>query len=201
MPEPKVTIVTPTYRRDPATLARCLGCVRTQTVTAWRHVVCSDGVHEPEVERLLDREEDPRFEYRVSSEHHGGFGAGVRQEILMGGQGTEFIMFLDDDNLILPHYLEKMLSALEEARNGEQFAICSILHFGPLPFFMGRPPVILRGEPRVCHIDTLQVVVRTAAMREVGWRDHGYVSDGVTYQALGERFGYVRVEECLGIHL
>ncbi|HET9582167.1 MAG TPA: glycosyltransferase [Gemmatimonadota bacterium] len=200
MPDPKVTIVTPTYRRDAAILARCLGCVRAQTEAAWRHVVCSDGVHEPDVERLLAGEKDPRFEYRVSNVHHGGFGAGVRQEVLTSDTGTEFIMFLDDDNVILPHYLEKMIAALDGARNGEQFAICSILHYGPLPFFMDRPPVILRGEPLVCQIDTLQVLVRTDAMREIGWRDHGYLSDGFTYRALGDRFGYVRVDDCLGIH-
>lgn len=201
MQEPKVTVVTPTYRRDTAILGRCLGCVRAQTEAAWRHIVCSDGVREPGVERLVAAEKDPRFEYRISNVHHGGFGAGVRQELLTSGLDTEFVMFLDDDNVILPHYLERMISALEAARNGEQFAICSILHFGPLPFFMNRPPVILRGEPRICQIDTLQVLVRTEAMREVGWRDHGYLSDGFTYRALGERFAFVRVEDCLGIHL
>lgn len=201
MSEAKVTIVTPTFQRDPGVLARCLGCVRAQTEAAWRHIVCSDGIHEPDVEHLLAQENDPRLEYRVSSEHYGGYGAGVRQDVLTRGEATEYIMFLDDDNVILPHYLERMVGALEGARNGEQFAICSILHFGPLPFFMGRPPVLLRGEPRVFQIDTLQVLVRTEAMREVGWRDHGYLSDGFTYRALGERFGYVRVDDCLGIHV
>lgn len=201
MIEAKVTIVTPTFQRHPGMLDRCLGCVRAQTEVAWRHIVCSDGIHEPEVENLVARENDPRVEYRVSTKHYGGYGAGVRQDVLMQSEATEFIMFLDDDNVILPHYLERMIEALGRARNGEQFAICSILHFGPLPFFMERPPVLLRGEPRVCQIDTLQVLVRTEAMREIGWRDHGYLSDGFTYRALGERFGYVRVHDCLGIHL
>lgn len=201
MTEPRVTIVTPTFRRDPGVVARCLGCVRAQTEAAWRHIVCSDGIHEPNVEQMVAQEKDPRFEYRVSSEHYGGFGDGVRKEMLSLGEGTEFILFLDDDNVILPHYLEKMVSALDRARNGEQFAICAILHFGPLPFFMDRPPIMLRGEPQVCQIDTLQVLARTKAMREVGWQDHGYLSDGFTFRALGERFGYVRVEDCLGIHI
>ncbi len=200
MSEPRVTIVTPTFRRDPGILARCIGCVRAQTEPAWRQVVCSDGIHEPEVEQLVAREKDPRFEYRVATQHYGNFGGGVRKEVLATADSTEFIVFLDDDNVMLPHYLEKMISALEKASDGEQFAICAILHFGPLPFFMDRPPVLLRGEPRICQIDTLQVLVRTEAMREVGWRDHGYLSDGFTYRALGERFGYVRVEDCLGIH-
>jgi hypothetical protein len=121
--------------------------------------------------------------------------------MLMNQADTEYVMFLDDDNIILPHYLEKMIRALDETAHGEAFAICAILHFGPLPFFFDKPPVLLRGEPRLLHIDTLQVVVRTEAMKAVGWRTGGYVADGFTYQELGKRFQYVRVDECLAIHL
>jgi len=199
--EARITIITPTYRRNSAVLRRCLGCVRAQTFSYWRHIICSDGLHEQHAADLIGAEADARTTYCVSSRHYGDYGASVRQEMLTSPVDTEYVMFLDDDNIILPHYLEKMIRALDEASHGEAFAICAILHFGPLPFFFGKPPVLLRGEPRLLHIDTLQVVVRTEAMKAVGWRTGSYVADGFTYQELGKRFQYVRVDECLAIHM
>ena len=105
----------------------------------------------------------------------------------------KYYVFLDDDNILMPDYLEKMLNALETAKGGERFAICRILHFGPLLLQLGIPPIYLRGEPRAQYIDTLQVMVEANAMRQVGWKSgQHFHSDGVTYEELGRRFSYVR---------
>jgi hypothetical protein len=111
------------------------------------------------------------------------------------------VLFYDDDNIILPNYLEKMIAALENTANGEQFAICQLMHFGPVTKSVGRPPILLKGEPKVKHIDTLQVVAKTKAMKAVGWLKGGYCSDGYTFEELGRRFSFVRVDECLALHM
>jgi glycosyltransferase involved in cell wall biosynthesis len=114
----------------------------------------------------------------------------------------EFVLFCDDDNIILPSYMEKMVKAVEQS--GKEFAICRVVHFGPLnEAVLGKPPRILTGIPvKLYHVDPLQFLVRRPAMLEVGWDvEHGYVADGYTLEKLGSLFGFVEVEEVLGFHL
>ena len=112
------------------------------------------------------------------------------------------MLFLDDDNLIVPHYLERMVNAIKEAE--ADFAVCRVVHFGPLKEdLVGKPPQILTGIPvQLHHVDTLQVVVKREAMQEVGWNtEQGYLADGHTLQALAEKFKHVEVMEVLGFHM
>ena len=75
------------------------------------------------------------------------------------------------------------------------------MHFGPVIKSIGKPPVLLKGVPKVKYIDTLQVVSKTKAMKTVGWLKSGYCSDGYTFEELGRRFSFVRVNECLALHM
>jgi hypothetical protein len=132
----------------------------------------------------------------------GDFGNTVRQTMLEKEARGEYVLFFDDDNIILPHYLERMVAAIEQS-HGAGFAVCKVMHFGPLNESEGKPPKVLTGE-RVAlyHIDPLQVLVRTEVMRKVGWDTKvGYLSDGVTLENLGKQAGHVRVEEVLGVHM
>ena len=115
----------------------------------------------------------------------------------------KYVMFLDDDNMIMPNYLEKMVAALE-ANLEVGFALCRVIHFGPLnESVLGKPPIVLTGEPvKLYHVDPLQVLVRREVMQEIGWdTEVGYLSDGVTLEKLGNKFKHVRVDEVLGVHI
>ena len=197
----KVTIITPTYQRNPDIVQRNIECVRAQSYPHWRQIICSDGVFEKAVYDLVLQEGDSRRTYCVAEKHYGDFANSVRHEMLTKHADTEYVLFYDDDNIILPNYLEKMIAALENTANGEQFAICQLMHFGPVTKSVGRPPVLLKGVPKVKHIDTLQVVAKTKAMKTVGWLKSGYCSDGYTFEELGRRFSFVRVNECLALHM
>jgi hypothetical protein len=175
--------------------------VRAQSYPHWRQIICSDGVFEKAVYNLVFQEGDSRRTYCVAEKHYGDFANSVRHEMLTKHADTEYVLFYDDDNIILPNYLEKMITALENTANGEQFAICQLMHFGPVTKSAGRPPVLLKGVPKVKHIDTLQVVAKTKAMKTVGWLKSGYCSDGYTFEELGRRFSFVRVHECLPLHM
>lgn len=179
-----------------------MGSVRAQTFGGWRHVVCSDGVEEGVPRRLCSG--DDRVEYRVSREAHRDYGPGVRNEVL-ATVDTEYVCFLDDDNVIMPAYLERMVGAIEA--HGAQFAVCACLHYGPLREDIHGPglPKVLSGvPPRLYYVDTIQVVARSEAVVEVGFardaENDGYYGDGITYEEMGRRFPYAVVPEVLAVH-
>lgn len=199
---PRVSIVTPTYRRDPKVLARCVGCSLMQTMPDWEQLVCSDGSREESAEQVVSVIGDPRVSYNFTNgKKDGDFGNTVRSEMLKKAKG-DYVLFLDDDNIILPQYLERMVSALDAAP-GAGFAVCRVMHFGPLHEAEGRAPKVLEGCPvKLYHVDPLQILVRREAMLKVGWdTEVGYLSDGVTLERLGSMCTHVRVEEVLGVHV
>jgi len=195
-----ISIITPTWQRGNLDiLRRCLISVMRQTYGNFEHIVASDGGEEIAVHTVVNELGDPRLHYYTTRKHHGGWGAGVRQEVMEIALPRYFV-FLDDDNILFPTYLEKMLGALRSAPQA-RFAICEELHFGPLQPFHGPPPVVLSGVPKLYHIDTLQVMVEAKAMREVGWVSNSYFADGETYAELARRYQYVNIPECLCAHL
>jgi glycosyltransferase involved in cell wall biosynthesis len=196
-----ITIITPADTNDPKIVKRCIDCVKRQTFQDWYHVICSDGAPDHVVSDLVNHEKDPRIEYKYTEKKYDDLGASVRQQVMDKWVDSEFLMFLNLDNIIFPKYLDKMIQALGEAKHFEQFAICEIMHFGPLMDFVGNPPFLLVGEPKLYFIDTMQVVVTTEAMKTIGWQNKGYCSDGYTFEELGRKYKYVRVSECLGIHM
>jgi len=197
-----VTVITPTYRRDPRIVSRCIDCVRLQTVTELEHFVCSDGAHEAQIEALVKSVDDDRLSYQhLEAKKPGDFGNVVRSEMLKQARG-KYVFFFDDDNLVVPDYLESMIGAIE--KSGKDFAVCEIVHFGPLmEKEVGTPPKVLKGEPvKLYHVDTLQVVAKREAIQDVGWdTEHGYLSDGHTLQALAQKYEYVKVPRVMGFHV
>ncbi len=203
MNQPLISIITPTYKQnDFEKLHRMIQSIATQSYSHWEHIICSDGISEPNIASIVKGYNDIRRKYMVSKQHYGGWGSSVREEVMTEQAKGKYLVFLDDDNIIFPDYLEKMVNAVETATDGEKFAICKILHFGPVIEALGPAPLYLEGEPKLCYIDTLQIMVEADAMRQIGWvaKDH-YCSDGYTYQKLGETFKYVRIKDCLAIHV
>jgi len=196
----RVTVITPTYHRDLKVIRHCIDCMLLQTEKDWEQVICSDGEFEEEVDKLVKSIGDPRVRYyNTTGKKDRDFGNTVRVEMLRQATG-QFVFFFDDDNLILPQYLEKMLAALGQ---GADYACCKILHFGPVnEKEIGKPPLVLTGDPvKLYHIDPLQFVVRREVMQKIGWDvTAGYLSDGVTLERLAQ-YKIVRVNEVLGIHL
>ena len=198
---PLVTVITPTYKRDPKVLHRSIDCLKLQTVPLWEQLVCSDGEEEQSAKQAVSEAADPRVSYyNTTGKKEGDFGNTVRSEMLKIARG-KYVLFLDDDNIILPDYLELMIKAIEEGN--VDFAVCRIMHFGPLNEAAGKPPIILEGNKiKLYHIDPLQILVNTKVMRSVGWdTEVGYLSDGVSLEKLGDKFKHIRVEKILGIHI
>lgn len=199
---PLVSIITPTWKRDVSIIKRCLDCVSLQTEASWEHLVCSNGGKEEGVESIIDMRGDHRIKYsHVSVKGDNDFGNSARKEMIEKAKG-KYIAFVDDDNLLLPQFIEKMVDAIEVAE--KDFAVCDIVHFGPLAAETHmEPPVVLKGEPvKLRYIDPLQVLVKSEQMKEIGWdTETGYLSDGVTLEKLGKKFSHVKVHRVLGFHM
>jgi glycosyltransferase involved in cell wall biosynthesis len=180
-------------------------CVDAQTHTDWEHLICSDGPSERHVEHLIESDKNEKRRYACLEKHCGDYANTVRSTMLQGATG-KYVLFLDDDNIIMPEYLEWMIDALNKAyavNNKVGFAICQVYHFGPLPAPLGKPPKVIDGiPPKVQNIDTLQVLAFTEAMKDVGWNlEHGYLADGYTFEAMAKKYEYAIVSTILGVHL
>jgi hypothetical protein len=200
----RVSVITPTWNRDPKIIKRCIDAMRLQTEKNWEQLICSNGTEEHQARQLVEAMNDSRVKYRHldHSTSSTDFGNSARVAMIKEAQG-EFVAFCDDDNIYLPNFLEAMLSRLTCEPDAD-FAVCDIMHFGPLnESEVGAPPMILKGEPvKLYHIDPLQVMVKTSVMQEAGWDvETGYLSDGVTLENLGKGHNHLKVDKLLGVHL
>jgi len=195
-----VTIITPTYRRDPSIVRRCIGSVILQTYQDWEQVVCSDGGREEQVAAIVEGQNDPRLKYRwLTEKKQGDYGNVARQKMLLES-ASKYIVFLDDDNIILPAFLIKMVSALE--MSGAAVATCSLLYVYN-PKWGPKMPVILDGHILANgQTDPAQMMIRRKEMTEIGWdTEGGYNADGVTIDRIAAKALHVQVNEILGVHL
>ncbi len=200
--EPEITIITPTWKRPIEIIERCIRSVDSQTHEDWEHIICSDG-YEENVEAHINAQKNPKRKYMKLKEHGGIFANNVRQAALERAKG-KYIVFLDDDNIIFPHYLEKMLKPLKESKEEVAFTICQIIHMGPLPEEKGEPPQILTGIPvKVRNVDTLQLMIKKDKLLRIGgWnQEAGYLADGYTFEELAKHYQYIEVPEILCIHI
>ncbi len=202
MKQPKITIITPTWNRPLDVIERCIKCVEYQTFQDYEHIICSDG-YEEKVKEFVESQKNPKLTYHSLDKHYGDYANTIRQTCLEKARG-EYILFLDDDNVIFPHYLEKMYFPLKESEENVAFTICQIMHLGPLPSHLGPAPQILDGIPvKVQNVDTLNLLIKKKHLLSIGgWNlEKGYLADGYTYEKLADTYEYIQIKELLGVHI
>jgi len=176
-----------------------------QTYKDWEQIICSDGFSEALPSFIVESRKDPRLKYSFSTNHKEDHAFSLRREMLDKASG-ELIVFWDDDNYYCPTYLEKMVNKLENSQNNNpsspMFAICQIIHFGPLPIKWGTPPKTLTGVPPILYnVDSSQLLIYKKALLSINWnRNTGYFFESV-YEQLGNKYSYVVVDEILALHL
>jgi glycosyltransferase involved in cell wall biosynthesis len=202
---PKIAIITPTYQRDLSIIQRCINSTLNQTYSNFTHYIRSDGGREKDVQNLISKLKDKRLRYSFETKHHNNYGNTLRNNLVQNIK-ADYIVFLDDDNVIFSRYLETMLHFLslpDAYKRNIAFAICRIVHWGPLPKHLSPAPNILRGIPPIkSNIDLLQVMVRADAIKKIGFdTKNGYFADGITFEKLAKRYNYIEVPEVLAEHL
>lgn len=101
----RVTVITPTYKRLEK-LVEAIQSVQRQTYTNWEHIVVSDG-YDGKVKNLICSINDARLSYYYTyrMEVMGNYQRNYALKYATG----EFIIYLDDDNIIYDNCLSSMV--------------------------------------------------------------------------------------------
>ena len=197
-----ITIITPTYKRDSDILRRCIDCVESQTYKNWFHIVVVDDVgFEGNISQsLIDEYSSPKRKFICTGANSNNWGNTPKQHGIDAAT-TDFIVFVDDDNVIFPNYLNKFMRYFDTYPT-HGMAICKIIHCGPLAPHWGEPPKIIDGNPpAVRNIDTIQICIRTAIAKDCTWLNLGYCGDGHTIVNFSNHCTFGYIPEILALHL
>lgn len=138
--------------------------------------------------------------YRALGHHSNDYANTPRNKLIEMSEDMDYLLFLDDDNIIFPEYLATAYQCLLD--HGTDVAISKIYHNGPLVQEY-TPPIILDGtRHEVGHLDTLQFFMKAKVMQEHGWNtEAGYVADGYTFKSILQKYTYSYTNELLGVHI
>ena len=183
--QPLLTIVVPTRDR-PHLLPRAVDSALAQTVDDVEVVVVDDGSAEP-----VRLPAHPRV--RVVRRERSGGNAGARNTGL-AATGARWVCCLDDDDVLLPHFAETSLTALDSAAAGALPAPVGVQTGVAVVDGAGRqlerrlPPTMPRGAhysleplaPGRSYNAKQTLVVETAVLRGIGGWDEAFRSRTVT---------------------
>ena len=107
---PKISILCPVFKPD--FLAETVGSVLQQTWQEWELLIMVDGPPEEDRTKILEilarAESDPRIKVRSWPNH----GTGPSRQALAEEASGDFVLSLDDDDLLPAHALEVLVSAV-----------------------------------------------------------------------------------------
>jgi GT2 family glycosyltransferase len=176
-----------------------------QTFAGWQQIICSDNdTTEPNVLNAMHAYRDPRVRYLTGPKRDNdkqGYGNLVRSFVLQEfSEPFDVVTILDDDKIYLPEFLSKMLAVIH-SNDTPDVAVCRCMYFYGKPD-TGYHSRVLLGTPfTLGNVDPVQVMVRSSAMRECGWdMEHGYESDGHTFNKLGTMAKVANIPDILSIH-
>jgi glycosyltransferase involved in cell wall biosynthesis len=195
---PLISVVVPTHNR-PEMLAEALASVRRQTIADYEVIVVSNG--ESENMRILTRACAAR--YGAVFELPEGNLPAARNFAIERAKG-EWIAFLDDDDIWLPHKLERQLAEAE--RIGADMVSCDYIEFytdGQEAIGRRRVPEGWTYTQAICHqrwgAPPSCVIVRKAVLFEVGRFDPAqrFGEDGDLWRRISWRHTIHHVDEPL----
>ncbi len=107
---PKVCIIVPVYNVEKY-LERCLNSIKNQTSNDWEAILVNDGSTDGSLSLMQQLcENDDRF--RIIDKKNGG--AASARNAGIDAARTKYITFVDADDSIKEHYVEKMLDKIEQ---------------------------------------------------------------------------------------
>ena len=129
--KPLISVIVPVYKVE-AYLTACVESVLAQTYPNFELILVDDGSPD-NCPRMCDEFAARDSRIRVIHKENSGVSA-ARNSGLNIAKGTYFA-FLDSDDLWMPHFLERLMQAVEET--DAELVICTFLRF------RGDPPVAL----------------------------------------------------------
>lgn len=204
-PNPRVSVVLPTYRR-PDLLPRAARSVEAQTLEDWELIVVDDN--DPDSPERKETQSvmkqlmaDPRITYIEHDKNRGGSAArntGIRAAT------APYVAFLDDDDSWYPSKLDVQVDHIEKCGDRTALVYCSFKHVSkdgsfrikrPKPDGHTIPALLTRNDVGT----TSAVVCRREALLEVGGFDETLASrqDIDLYLRLALRFELTYVDDVL----
>ncbi|MGW7430301.1 CDP-glycerol glycerophosphotransferase family protein [Streptomyces sp. NPDC054861] len=181
---PRLSVVVPVYNVE-LFLDECLQSLVDQTFTDWEAIVVDDGSSDGSL--AIARRwaaEDARF--RVVEQENKGLGPARNTGVAHLTPGTEFLAFVDSDDIVLPDAYERCVASLEETGSDFVSGNVNLLKAGevlPSPLHEKR-----LGKSRTrTHItrDKALVYDRTAwnkVFRRSFWDRHAFEFPGILYE-------------------
>lgn len=113
--QPTISVITPVYNTDPASLRACIESVRRQAYPHWEHCLCDDASSDEETRAVLrEYEGDPRIKIARLAEN-GGISAASNAALALAT--GDYVALLDHDDEITPDALAEIVRALNAARD------------------------------------------------------------------------------------
>ena len=172
-----VTVITPTCGRLDL-LNEAIASVDAQTYPHWEHLIVSDG-HFPEVQQLQasNTVKQRRFFSTPAIRH---FGNHQRNVGIFHSSG-EYLVFLDDDNVLYPEALATMLSGFSSGDVG--LVLCPIDYDHSKHGVVGQVLIPHDGFSRG-EVDSLNAMIcRSLAVQCRGWGDSYFADFDLLHQA------------------
>jgi glycosyltransferase involved in cell wall biosynthesis len=123
---PRVSVIMPTHNRAEL-LRRSVLSVLSQTFTDFELIVVDDCSTD-HTQQVLKEFSDPRL--RVLRREINGKAAATRNDGIAAARG-ELLAFQDDDDIWLPHKLERQVAALDRAGPDVGLLLCSYIRWHP----------------------------------------------------------------------
>jgi glycosyltransferase involved in cell wall biosynthesis len=110
-PQPDISVVVPCYNAA-GFVREAVGSLQQQSLSSWEAICVDDGSRDGTADVLMElAREEPRL--RVASAAHGGVSAARNLGVRLSR--AERVLFLDADDVLRPHALERLLGAADGA--------------------------------------------------------------------------------------
>jgi len=158
----KISVLIPTYNRFNL-LKEAIKSVLDQNYDNFEILVCHDGPSDEYNKFKEDNKHDKIFYYEI--ERRNNYGAAQRNFMLEKVTG-DYILHLDDDNIIYPDYFEKMIAQID---NKTGMVICRI-HYNDKEWTNYVLPLADRIQD--CEIDQLGILFKADIGKMFNWDDY-----------------------------
>ncbi len=172
---PLISVVVPVYRPPIWYFRGCIASVMSQRYRNWELCVCDDASGDSELLALIDEIASSDSRIKVARrETNGGISRATNDAIALAT--GEFVAFLDHDDLLHPHALSSIVSAIEPVPEADivytdedtmqtelRAADVVVRRFRPY-FKPGWAPDLLLTYPYLGHL----LVVRRALVEQIG---------------------------------